>query len=315
VPLRALLVWPPVVLCAAWVIVRALGLERGFPMVALLAYTPLAAVAAFVLAFAAAALGQRAAAGAALVLAAVLGAFIAPRALGGDSAAEGGSGPTLRVLTANLHQEPATAEAVVAVVRAARADVLSVQELTPEVQRALAAAGLSDLLPERVVAPRSDAAGAGVYARVPLRRRLPVPGRSAPAAVRLRLPGAAPVDVYAVHPRAPQARAAMPAWRDGLRALPPATPDGAVRVLAGDFNATLDNAELRRVLDRGYEDAAAEVGAGLRATWPAGRRFPPPVTIDHVLADARCGWREVRVIPVPPSDHRAVLAEIVLPRT
>jgi hypothetical protein len=42
--------------------------------------------------------------------------------------------------------------------------------------------------------------------------------------------------------------------------------------------------------------------------------LPPPVTIDHVLADARCGWRAVRVFPVPHSDHRAVLAELVLPR-
>ncbi len=86
-----------------------------------------------------------------------------------------------------------------------------------------------------------------------------------------------------------------------------------MRILAGDFNATLDNAELRRVVDHGYEDAAAETGTGLRATWPSGRRFPPPVTIDHVLADTRAGWREVRVYPVPHSDHRAVLAEVVLP--
>ena len=46
-------------------------------------------------------------------------------------------------------------------------------------------------------------------------------------------------------------------WRGDLRALPPATPDGPLRILAGDFNATLDHAELRRLLDTGYEDAAA----------------------------------------------------------
>ena len=91
----------------------------------------------------------------------------------------------------------------------------------------------------------------------------------------------------------------MDEWRDDLRALPPATPEGAVRILTGDFNATLDHAELRRVIDRGYEDAADEVGSGLRATWPAGRRFPPPVTIDHVIADERCGVRSVRVLPSP----------------
>ena len=106
----------------------------------------------------------------------------------------------------------------------------------------------------------------------------------------------------------------MDEWRDDLRALPPATPRGDVRILAGDFNATLDHAELRRVLDRGYADAADTVGHGLRATWPSDRRFPPPVTIDHVLADERCGVRDLEVIDVPGSDHRAVLAELVLPR-
>jgi endonuclease/exonuclease/phosphatase (EEP) superfamily protein YafD len=106
----------------------------------------------------------------------------------------------------------------------------------------------------------------------------------------------------------------MPAWRGDLRALPPATPGGPLRILAGDFNATLDHAELRRLLDTGYQDAAAEVGAGLKGTWPHGRRLLPPVAIDHVLADARCGVRSFSVHTIAGTDHRAVLAELVLPR-
>ena len=69
------------------------------------------------------------------------------------------------------------------------------------------------------------------------------------------------------------------------------------------------------MLDTGYEDAAAEAGAGLTPTWPSGRLFPPPVTIDHVLADARCRVARVTVHDLPGSDHRAVLAELVLPLT
>jgi len=138
-------------------------------------------------------------------------------------------------------------------------------------------------------------------------------GRTVTAA-RVRVRGAPPVEILAVHPMAPLAERNMHEWRAGLRTLPAATPRGAARILAGDFNATLDHAGLRRVLDRGYEDAADSVGRGLRATWPANRRFPPPVTIDHVLADERCGVRSVRVIGVAGSDHRAVLAELELPR-
>ena len=87
-----------------------------------------------------------------------------------------------------------------------------------------------------------------------------------------------------------------------------------MRILAGDFNATLDHAELRRVLGRGYADAGDELGSGLRATWPSHRRFPPPVTIDHVLADTRVGARSLDTFDVRGSDHRAVLVELVLPR-
>ena len=126
--------------------------------------------------------------------------------------------------------------------------------------------------------------------------------------------GAPPVEIAAVHPPPPLRDSIMPAWRGDLRALPPATPDGPLRILAGDFNATLDHAELRRLLDTGYTDAAAEVGAGLKGTWPHGRRFPPPVTIDHVLADSRAGVKAFSVHAITGTDHRAVLAELVLPR-
>jgi endonuclease/exonuclease/phosphatase (EEP) superfamily protein YafD len=314
VPVRALVVWPFVAVGLAWVVVRGFGLERGFPMVPLLAYTPLVAGVAVAVALLAAVLRQWLAAGAAALIAVVLVAFVAPRALGGPSGAEGGSGPRLRVLTANLYQQPATAATVVELVREHRVDVLSLQEVTPEVQRALERAGLRERLPRRLADPRGGGVGAALYSRLRLDRRSPLPGTSAPVVAAVRVRGAPPVELYAVHPRAPLRAENMDAWKAGLRTLPAATPGSAVLILAGDFNATLDHAELRRILDRGYEDAADELGAGLRATWPAGRRVPPPVTIDHVLADARCGWREARVLKVPRSDHRAVLAEIELPR-
>ena len=98
-----------------------------------------------------------------------------------------------------------------------------------------------------------------------------------------------------------------------MRALP-ASGTGPPRVLAGDFNATLDHAELRRLLDRGYRDAAEQAGVALRPTWPAGRTLPPTVTIDHVLADPRIRVISARSVAIPGSDHRGVLADLLLPR-
>lgn len=312
-PWRSLIAWLLVLPVAGWVVLRTFGLEEGWPVVPLLAYTPLAVAGALAVAVAAALLRRRVPALVAVALTATLAAFVAPRALGGPSAAEGGSGPRLTVLTANLYQQPRAARGIAAVVRRERPDVVSLQEVTPRVAAALEAAGLRRLLPERVQDVRRGGFGSAVYARMPLARGKAEDGQTVTAA-RLRPRGAPAVELLAVHPRAPLREANMDEWRADLRALPPATPRGAVRILAGDFNATLDHAELRRVLDRGYEDAADEVGHGLRATWPSNRRFPPPVTIDHVLVDARCGVHDVEVIDVPGSDHRAVLAEVELPR-
>jgi len=308
--MRAALAWLLVALTAGWVLTRLLGLERGFPLVPLMAFTPVAAAGAALLVAVAAALRQRTAALAAAGLAAALVVTVTPRAVGGPTDA---AGPRLRVLTVNMRYGGGSPDALVALAR--RADVLSVQELTPELARALDAAGLPDVMPERVVDARRGSEGIGLYAHRPLERRT-VPGRrhNPLVAAALAVGGGLVVEVVAVHSTAP-VRWQVGAWRDDLRALPSATPRGPLRVLAGDFNATLDHAELRRLLDTGYEDAAAEIGAGLRGTWPAGRRLPPPVAIDHVLADPRIGVRAYSVQAIPGTDHRAVLAELVLPQT
>ncbi|MBA3327576.1 MAG: endonuclease/exonuclease/phosphatase family protein [Solirubrobacterales bacterium] len=102
------------------------------------------------------------------------------------------------------------------------------------------------------------------------------------------------------------------AWRRALRELPGPAADGVAHVLLGDFNGTLDNPDIRRLLDRGYHDAADATGDGLRATWPVGRSLPP-ITIDHVLLPPAIEVRRVAIRELPGTDHRAVIAELVLP--
>ncbi len=79
--------------------------------------------------------------------------------------------------------------------------------------------------------------------------------------------------------------------------------------MLGDFNATLDQAELRDVVGRGYRDAADVAGKGLEPTFPrqGWHDLGPFITIDHVLADERlgivdyCGHRTAR--QRPPRDR------------
>jgi endonuclease/exonuclease/phosphatase (EEP) superfamily protein YafD len=308
---RTALAWVLVAPWAAWAVMRAAGLDRGFPLVQIVAYTPYAVVPAAVAALAALLLRRRPAAAVGAIAAVVLGALVAPRALGGG---EGGAaaGPRLRVVTANVYSGGVTPGEVVVLARHERADVLALQELTPAVAAELTPR-LRPVLPHALVAAWPGAAGTALYSRHPLRELPVAPGsRLAMTPAELRVPGAAPVRVASVHPTAPLRRSATGRWRGDLRSLPPAPARGPVQILAGDFNATLDHRELRHVLGSGYRDAADVAGAGLRPTW-RGRRAPP-VTIDHVLAPGRVAVLGVEVREVRGSDHRAVAVTLALPR-
>lgn len=235
-----------------------------------------------------------------------LGLAILPRAVGGPTDAEGAQGPHLRVLTVNLRRGGADPAAMVALARDTRADVLALQEVDADAMAKLDAAGLGELLPHRVVRRGNSFHGTVLLARAARDPLPPVDGVVTPMA-RARL---GRVELVAVHTMAPQGPGRVRGWEHDMRALPGA--GGALRVLAGDFNSTLDHAELRRLIGTGYEDAAEQVGAGLRPTWPVGGRRPP-VTIDHVLADPRTGVRAVATHRLPDTDHRAFFAESVLP--
>jgi len=79
-PHRHRLTWAAVVPVALWAIVRCFGLERGFPLTPLIAYTPYVAVAALLAAGVALRLRNWAAAALATVATVALLAAVLPRA-------------------------------------------------------------------------------------------------------------------------------------------------------------------------------------------------------------------------------------------
>lgn len=312
---RTALAWTLVGTWGAWAAVRLTGADRlaviEFPVTPVLAVTPYVAAAAPVPLLCAAVLRRPYALIAGGLVAAAFAAMVLPRAIG--SAGPAAAGPALRVLTANLFFSRADPGRVVDLVRGDHVDVLSVQELNQDGVEALSQAGLDAELPYHVLDPRWGAAGTGLYSRYPLRVTAPVPGAAmAMPQAELTLPGGRPVALTAVHPPPPFSRSNVRAWRRDLGALPAAGPRGPVRILIGDFNATLDHARLRGVLDRGYADVADRAGKGLVLTWGLSK-FGPPLTLDHVLVDERVAVRRVEVYDLPGSDHRAVFAELRLP--
>ncbi|MGN9841031.1 endonuclease/exonuclease/phosphatase family protein [Nonomuraea sp. H19] len=295
-------------LFAAGTAVRLGGLESGALLVPLVSFTPYFGVAALVVLAVAAGMRNRVAVGVMLAVCVCLAWSVVPRAVGDAAAVEG---RPLRMLTANLNGGRGDARVIVDLVRRLNVDVLSLQELTWSERDRLAAAGLGGLLPYQVVEPATwGPEGSGVYARYPLRARTglfqPV-GHHMPVA-EVALPGGSPVEVVVVHPVAP-VPSTVPEWEAGVATLPPAPSSGPPRILAGDFNATLDHAVFRRLLGTGYTDAAAATGQGLVPTWPM-RRLPPLVTIDHVLTDGRAGAAGVQIHDIPGSDHRALFADL-----
>jgi len=304
-------VWLLVVPILVWTVIRAFGLERGYPLVGLMAFTPCVAVAALLATGVAVALRNWAAATVAALATVCLGAAVLPRAVGSELESPVGH-QTVTVLAANIHHGTADPAALVALVERLRPDLLSVEELTPRFARELRVEGIDRLLPESHLEVHTNVSGTGLYARHPL-RAMPEPARfqfRMPRALMV-LPGGRSLRVVGVHPY-PPLRGRVDEWSAALESLPTAG-SGVPWVLPGDFNASLDLAELRGLIGRGYRDAADAAGKGLEPTWPVGRTMPPLIAIDHVLVDRRLGIAAYGVLDLPGSDHRAIYARLVLP--
>ncbi|KAA5829598.1 endonuclease/exonuclease/phosphatase family protein [Saccharopolyspora hirsuta] len=295
----------------AWAALPLGGLEFDRYTVALVALTPYAALVGAVLALLGLLLRRWLTALVVGLVTALLAFTVVPRAMSSTAPVQG---VPLRVLSVNAYFGQADAEKVVELVRRNQVDVLSLQELTPELVDRLDAAGLAAELPHRVFEAGPKADGSGIAARYPLRELDLVPGSTlAQPSALLERPGSPPVEIVAVHTLYPMGRDTYDVWRREMVELGQLPLDGTPRVLAGDFNATLDHSRLGDLIGRGYTDAAAATGAGLRATWPEGW-FPPPVAIDHVLTTPEITPQSFEVFPMPGADHRAVLATLAVGR-
>jgi endonuclease/exonuclease/phosphatase (EEP) superfamily protein YafD len=301
-----------VLVWAAFTLWRFFGVDNAWPLVVAIAYTPYITIAILVplgLAVALRALG------AVTVLVLCLCALVvalAPRAIA-DSGPRP-DGPKIHVMTVNLHVGGADLSAVAEQAVTDGVDILSVQELTPAADKTLRAK-LHGTLPHALTKPGDAAAGTGIFSRYPLTeaRTLETDGRFEMPAATIHIEHAAPLQFLAIHPAAPVSPGLIPDWRHDLKAVPTSAKDGPARVLAGDFNATLDHATLRGLIGTGYTDAADACGNGLSGTWPMDKRLVPKVTLDHVLTSKAITPIATSVTTIPDTDHRALSATLAIP--
>jgi endonuclease/exonuclease/phosphatase (EEP) superfamily protein YafD len=229
-------------------------------------------------------------------------------------------GENVTVMEVNAYEGRADAYAIVQEVRRRDVDVLVVAELTPILAAELDAEGLPGVLGNSTLGPRPHGAGTGIYSRLPL-RALPDVGRTGWAMPRasLTVAGGSPLTLTAVHVRSPRP-GQVGAWAHDLDRVVEATAaTGGAQLVVGDFNASRDHAGFRAVLDRGrLADAADVVGAGSWPgyTWPAGLPVIAPfVRLDHVLLTPNSvRVRGLDVVDIPGTDHRAIVAALVVAR-
>jgi endonuclease/exonuclease/phosphatase (EEP) superfamily protein YafD len=308
---RPVAAWALVAPLAVWLALRVSGVGAGTWIETLVVFTPYVALASVVGLVVVALLRVRAALVATGACCLGYALVMAPLFAPGPRPSPAPTGPELRVMTVNVLYGWADPDQVVELVDDQDVDVLGVQELTPEFHEALLDAGLDDRLPHRVVDARPGPSGTGLYSRHPVARTdHDVAGRHENPTASVSVPGARPVEVTVVHPVPPVGADGRADWRATFRTLP--RPDGrTVRLLLGDFNATLDQPTMRDLVGDGYVDAADAEGRAWVATWRS--RFPLALAIDHVLVDRDVAVERVAVRDVDGSDHRALVAALRLP--
>ena len=294
-----------------WTFVRIGGLEAGFPLVQLIAYTPYV-LELSLLALLLVVLCRRWLAAGFLLLAVIaLALAVLPREIGGPEEVPGGQ--PVRVLSINLGVGYADAAQLAELARARDVDLVAVQELTPEAGAKLDAAGFSSDYPHRILQPAPGATGGGIYSRWPLRDGGNLLAEFLQPVADVEVPSSIPIRFVAVHPMAPTTPSRTSQWASEFKSLPEAFSADLPLVLAGDFNATLDHINLRDLIETGYRDAADVTGDGLVTTWPSRLEWKLPVTLDHVLAEKGIAIGQYDVEKIDGTDHRAVIVELVLP--
>lgn len=231
----------------------------------------------------------------------------------------------LRVMTFNIQSGLRGLDGVAEVIRAARPDIVALQEVDRGSRRAggldqtavlAEQTGLRYHAHFRTTDLYGGAYGIALLSRFPLEAleeySLPVPRGAEPrtlAHALMRVDGRE-VSVYVTHlirrPFNSEARVRQSVWIAGLLAK-----DARPKLLMGDLNDDPDSRPVR-LLRRGLTDVAAASGHGSEGTYPLPLPFSPALRIDYVLACEAFEPLRSEVLRVGASDHYPLVADVRL---
>jgi endonuclease/exonuclease/phosphatase (EEP) superfamily protein YafD len=223
----------------------------------------------------------------------------------------------LRVLEANVcNRVKPTAEAV-ASLRAEKADLVAILELTDRWEECLAP--IATDLPHAVIGEQNElGSGVALYSRYPLREaRVLVACEGADRQIEaiVEHPAGA-IRVFVIHPLSPRS-VERTSTRDRELALIAERCEASdmPTLVIGDFNETPYGRPFAEFLDRtGYRGARDAVG--FAPTWPAevdGWMMPEAcrIPIDHIVGSAHFVASDFRVGPHVGSDHMPIIADLL----
>ncbi len=222
----------------------------------------------------------------------------------------------LTVMTINLDDYFPAPENVAHVLRTSGADVIGVQELTPEQATAMER-GLADAYPYQMLYG-FGASGKGLLSRFPFVEQEPFwmdTGRVNLRAV-LDVDGA-PLTVIVAHPPSRDLNRRGPriddlAYRE-INQLIRIVRDGGATVMLSDFNLTDQDTYYTLLTDARLIDAFRVAGWGFGFTWPVRREdvsLPPLARIDYIWYTPPLHALEAWVGPDAGSNHLPVLARL-----
>ena len=245
------------------------------------------------------------------VAVAVNAAYVWPWTGLGPRPAVAGTGPSLKLLLANLYFLNEETSPFLALVRREQPDLVVAIEVTEHWTHALEK--LEADWPYRLARPREDPFGIAVLSRRPWREgRILELGSGQPPSVHavLELEGRA-ITLLATHPLPPENHAW---WQARNRQLADAarllreTPGPTI--LAGDLNVSLWS-WVHRALEEESGLRNARLGLGLFPTWP--QEIPPArIPLDHFLISRHFAVEDLRTGPAIGSDHLPLILRLRL---
>jgi endonuclease/exonuclease/phosphatase (EEP) superfamily protein YafD len=221
------------------------------------------------------------------------------------------SAPRLRVVSANLNFQNRDYAPDLADFARDDADVIVLEEVTPDWWSAIEGSGLLTSHPHYAESLRWDSGGLAILSRLPLTDVVVHPDVGWPI-----ITATVSVDHQAVHLEAVHLVAPLDTFDRNQRQQRTIT--GIIRglarprLIAGDFNASPYNRWYGQILGLGLREADEAVGRPWATTWPNGQHLLPSLRLDHFFVDPSLIPLHTAEGRGKGSDHRPIIVDLAV---